>query len=375
MTKIESKHISVCESNKSANDKLTIEDIVDRIFNIRKTLYKAAGIGIAIGIIVGLSIPKQYTAIVTLSPEMGNSQGNNGLAGLAASFLGNGMATGNSTDALNASLSADIISSTPFLIDLSDVNVITTKRKNYTLDVYLNEQSIPWWNYGMNIPGIVISKLRSIFSNGSKDSTINDIKQSTIELSPEKYRTLQLLKKSIIVSIDKKTSITSISVTLQDPKVAAISANYVANNLQEYISNYRTSKAKEDYIYLKKMYKEYQQEYYISQKKYADYIDSNDNVILQTVLTEQERLQNDMNLAYQVYSQITSQLQIAKAKIQEEKPVFAIVEPAVVPIHSSSIGLKTYILSFMFLAIFCTASWILVIENIWSCLKNKMRSK
>lgn len=375
MTKIESKHISVCESNKSANDKLTIEDIVDRIFNIRKTLYKAAGIGIAIGIIVGLSIPKQYTAIVTLSPEMGNSQGNNGLAGLAASFLGNGMATGNSTDALNASLSADIISSTPFLIDLSDVNVITTKRKNYTLDVYLNKQSIPWWNYGMNIPGIVISKLRSIFSNGSKDSTINDIKQSTIELSPEKYRTLQLLKKSIIVSIDKKTSITSISVTLQDPKVAAISANYVANNLQEYISNYRTSKAKEDYIYLEKMYKEYQQEYYISQKKYADYIDSNDNVILQTVLTEQERLQNDMNLAYQVYSQITSQLQIAKAKIQEEKPVFAIVEPAVVPIHSSSIGLKTYILSFMFLAIFCTASWILVIENIWSSLKNKMRSK
>lgn len=375
MTKIESKHISVCESNKSANDKLTIEEIVDRIFNIRKTLYKAAGIGIAIGIIIGLSIPKQYTAIVTLSPEMGNSQGNNGLAGLAASFLGNGMATGNSTDALNASLSADIISSTPFLIDLSDVNVITTKRKNYTLDVYLNEQSIPWWNYGMNIPGIVISKLRSIFSNGSKDSTINDIKQSTIELSPEKYRTLQLLKKSIIVSIDKKTSITSISVTLQDPKVAAISANYVANNLQEYISNYRTSKAKEDYIYLEKMYKEYQQEYYISQKKYADYIDSNDNVILQTVLTEQERLQNDMNLAYQVYSQITSQLQIAKAKIQEEKPVFAIVEPAVVPIHSSSIGLKTYILSFMFLAIFCTASWILVIENIWSSLKNKMRSK
>ncbi|WP_459187580.1 chain-length determining protein [Parabacteroides sp. APC149_11_2_Y6] len=375
MTKIESKHISVCESNKSANDKLTIEDIVDRIFNIRKTLYKAAGIGIAIGIIVGLSIPKQYTAIVTLSPEMGNSQGNNGLAGLAASFLGNGMATGNSTDALNASLSADIISSTPFLIDLSDVNVITTKRKNYTLDVYLNEQSIPWWNYGMNIPGIVISKLRSIFSNGSKDSTINDIKQSTIELSPEKYRTLQLLKKSIIVSIDKKTSITSISVTLQDPKVAAISANYVANNLQEYISNYRTSKAKEDYIYLEKMYKEYQQEYYISQKKYADYIDSNDNVILQTVLTEQERLQNDMNLAYQVYSQITSQLQIAKAKIQEEKPVFAIVEPAVVPIYSSSIGLKTYILSFMFLAIFCTASWILIIENIWSSLKNKMRSK
>lgn len=55
-----------------------------------------------------------------------------------------------------------------------------------------------------------------------------------------------------------------------------------------------------------------------STKKYALYIDTHDDIILQSVRAEQERLQNDMNLAYQVYSQVASQLQVARAKVQEE---------------------------------------------------------
>ena len=45
--------------------------ILRKIIGIRKTIYKAAGIGLVVGIIVAISIPKQYTVGVTLSPEMG----------------------------------------------------------------------------------------------------------------------------------------------------------------------------------------------------------------------------------------------------------------------------------------------------------------
>ena len=64
--------------------------ILRKIIGIRKTIYKAAGIGLVVGIIVAISIPKQYTVGVTLSPEMGNTKAG-GLSGLAASFLGSGM--------------------------------------------------------------------------------------------------------------------------------------------------------------------------------------------------------------------------------------------------------------------------------------------
>ena len=139
--------------------------------------------------------------------------------------------------------------------------------------------------------------------------------------------------------------------------------------MQEYIIDYRTSKSKEDCLYLEKLFKERQQEYYVAQKKYADYMDSHDNIILQSVRTEQERLQNDMSLAYQVYSQVASQLQVARAKVQEEKPVFAVVEPAVVPLYPSGTSRKVYVLVFVFLSVCIVISWNLFGKDLLSKFK------
>ena len=58
----------------------------------------------------------------------------------------------------------------------------------------------------------------------------------------------------ITASVDKKTSITSITVTLQNPRVTAVVADSVVKKLQEYIINYRTFKAKEDCLYLEKLF-------------------------------------------------------------------------------------------------------------------------
>lgn len=41
-------------------------DLLRKVIGIRKKIYKAAGIGLVIGIIVAISIPKQYTVEVTL---------------------------------------------------------------------------------------------------------------------------------------------------------------------------------------------------------------------------------------------------------------------------------------------------------------------
>ena len=336
---------------------IDLMDLFRKVIGIRKKIYKSAGIGLIIGIIVAVSIPKQYTVEVTLSPEMGSNKGG-GLSGLAASFLGNGVSMGDGTDALNASLSADIVSSTPFLLELSAMDIPVTKNEVMTLNTYLDEESSPWWSYVIGFPGMVIGGVKSLFIE-DEDETISSDKasQGAIELSKKESQKIESLKKKIAASVDKKSSMTTVSVTFQDPKVAAIVADSVVNKLQEYIIDYRTSKSKEDCLYLEKLFKERQQEYYAAQKKYADYMDSHDNIILQSVRAEQERLQNDMSLAYQVYSQVASQLQVARAKVQEEKPVFAVVEPAVVPLEPSGTSRKVYVLAFIFLSVCIVISW------------------
>ena len=336
---------------------IDLMDLLRKVIGIRKKIYKAAGIGLIIGIIVAISIPKQYTVEVTLSPEMGNNKGG-GLSGLAASFLGSGVSMGDGTDALNASLSADIVSSTPFLLELSNMKVPVSGSEKISLSSYLDEESSPWWSYVIGFPGMVIGGVKSLFIEDEDESIFLDkASQGTIELSKKESQKIESLKKKIVASVDKKTSMTSVTATFQDSKVAAVVADSVVKKLQEYIIDYRTSKSKEDCLYLEKLFKERQQEYYVAQKKYADYMDSHDNIILQSVRTEQERLQNDMSLAYQVYSQVASQLQVARAKVQEEKPVFAVVEPAVVPLYPSGTSRKVYVLVFVFLSVCIVISW------------------
>ena len=336
---------------------IDLMDLLRKVIGIRKKIYKAAGIGLIIGIIVAISIPKQYTVEVTLSPEMGNNKGG-GLSGLAASFLGSGVSMGEGTDALNASLSADIVSSTPFLLELSNIKVPVSGSEKISLSSYLDEESSPWWSYVIGFPGMVIGGVKSLFIEDEDESIFLDkASQGTIELSKKESQKIESLKKKIVASVDKKTSMTSVTATFQDSKVAAVVADSVVKKLQEYIIDYRTSKSKEDCLYLEKLFKERQQEYYVAQKKYADYMDSHDNIILQSVRTEQERLQNDMSLAYQVYSQVASQLQVARAKVQEEKPVFAVVEPAVVPLYPSGTSRKVYVLVFVFLSVCIVIFW------------------
>lgn len=375
MTELEKQleNKQLLQSNRPENDEMEIDliGIIRNIVNIRKTLYKAAGVGLLIGIIIALSIPRQYTVNVTLSPEMGNSKNNNGLAGIAASFLGSGTTVGEGSDALNASLSFDIVSSTPFLLELFEIYIpVDQDVEKMKLEDYLDNRSVPWWSYIMAMPSLIIDGVNSLFTT-EVETNKNKSGYGTIELTKKERKKIDLLKKNIIASVDKKTAITNVSVTLQNPKVAAVVADSVVQKLQEHIISYRISKAKDDCMYLEKLFIERQGEYYTAQKKYAEYLDTHDNLILQSVRAEQERLQNDMSLAYQVYSQVANQLQVARAKVQEEKPVFAVVEPAVVPLQPSGMSKKVYVLLLIFLAVIATAAWQLLVKKVIAKFKQE----
>lgn len=351
------------------NDELEIDwmDILRRIYAIRKTLYKAAGVGVVLGIIIALSIPKQYTVTVTLSPEM-NGDKASGLASLASSFLGGG-ATSSSNDALNVTLAPDIIASTPFVLELFNTHVQTLDGElDTTLIAYLDEQKSPWFSYIVKAPGMAIEAIKSLFVEETDTATV----LNPFQLTEREYQKVEKLRKVITADVNKKTAMTTVTITLQDPKVTAIVADSVVAKLQQYIVDYRIKKAKEDCAYLEELYHERQQEYYEAQSKYAHYFDTNRNIAFQSVRAEQERLQNDMNLAYQVYSQVAQQLQVARAKIQEEKPVFAVVEPATIPLLPSGTSRKVILLGIIFITVCSTGIWKLKGKEYWQNIKRSI---
>lgn len=348
-------------------DELEIDlmEYARKLWKARKLLLKVAGIAAVVGIVIAFSIPKKYTAEVTLSPESGKS-GGGGLSGMAAMLGIGNISMGGDANALNISMTSDILASTPFILELFDTQVKTLDNETDTTFVaYLDTESAPWWSMVMSLPGKAIGGIMSLLSSEEEEE---DKPLNPFHLTSEQLGQVNAIKNIIMADTDKKTGMTKISVTLQDPLVAATMADTIVVKLQRYITNYKTSKAQEDCKYWEQLYEERKNEYYKAQEQYARYSDNNQGVIRQSVKIEQERLQNEQSLAFQVFSQVATQLQMSRAKLQEEKPAFAILEPASVPLLPSGTSRKIILIGIVFLAVAGASAWILFGQDLWQSL-------
>ena len=351
-------------NNQQVNMEIDLRALIHNLWNKRKTILKIMGIGLLIGIVIAFSIPKTYKVDITLSPESGQNGNSSNLAGMA-SMLGIGGIGGSSQDAVNSTMFPDLIKSTPFILEMYNVEVTPQKSQHaMKLSDYIDTQKSPWWGYIFKLPGMAINGIRSLFISNKNTNDSNNI-IDPFRLTGEQNGKIALIKGALSATTDSKSNMTIVSATFQDPEVAAAVAK-----LQKYIIDYRTRKAQEDCNYLEKLCKERKEEYYKAQKAYADFMDANRNVVLQRTQAEGTRLQNDMSIAFQIYSQVETQLQVARAKVQEAKPVFAIVEPATVPLSPSSPNKKIIILGLMFLGFIGSSAWILFGKELWQSLRD-----
>lgn len=346
-------------------------ELARRIWKERKLILKWCGWAVVVALVVGFSIPKEYTARVTVAPETANngksmSGGLSALAGMAGIDLGSMQ----NNDALSPELYPDIVKSIPFSVEIFDVKVTDMEGKlNTTVYEYLDEyQKKPWWGHVIGAPfkalGWIVKKIKGEEENNNDDKNVNPFR-----LTNKQNAIISELSKRIIVEVDKKTSVIMISVTMQDPLIAATLTNEVMNKLQDYITEYRTNKARKDLEYTQKLYEESMQNYHKLQQEYAQYVDRNHNVSLRSAQTYQDRLKNEMELAFNVYNQTAQQLQVAKAKVQEDTPVYTVVEAATVPLSASKPMKMMILIGFVFLAGMGSCGWVLFGENMIKSFK------
>lgn len=362
------------ENNKIHEEEIKEIDLIvlfRKLYSNRKKIYKSIGIGIIAGAIIGFSLQKEYQVSVSLSPESGIT-GTSGLSGITSMFgLGNA-SVGFGEDALTFNMFPEIVKTNPFALEMLQIPIQTQKGDSIILYDYLDTEKKTWWSHVIGAPGMLIGGIKSLFKEEQKDS-IKAI--DPFRLTPEQNGRIGMLKNILKVETDKKSNMTKVTVSLQDPLAAAIVADSAVHKLQEYITDYRTRKAKQDYDFQLSLCEQYKKEYFEAQQEYAKFADANRNVILQTVTSEKDRLQKKLNLAEQIYSQSMGQLQVLRGKLQEAKPVFAVVEPATVPLAPASPKKMLIIIAFAFLAFVFESAWILFGKDIYHDFKNELKKK
>lgn len=329
-----------------------------RAWQGRKTILITTIIATVIGLVAAFSVTKRYTVEVTLAPELGGSKGGGGLSSIASMLGVGGMQMGSSADAYSVTMYPKVISSTPFIVGLLDTPVKDAKNDiDTTFYGYLNRK--PKFSI-FALPGMAISGLMSLISSGEKEDTNHPQTEIDVfRLTKKQARIVSAVSKAVVANVDNKSGETTISVTLDNPVIAATIADSVCAHLRDYIVNYRTSKAREDLDYYQKLADESRITYEEASAAYAYYQDHNRGLILNSVISEGTRLQNELNIAAQVYTQMKQQAEMARAKVQEEKPVFAVIQPASVPLKSVN-SRKNVLLIFLFLGFAGSLAWVVL---------------
>lgn len=351
-------------------------EYIVKLFEKRSLIIKWCFFGAIVGLVVAFSTPKTYRASVILAPETESGTGGN--MGSLATMMG--VSLDNSTDAIGVTMFPDVAHSRPFIVGLFDIPVQFERKDTIVntdlLDYMLNYQRKPWWTPIIKAPMKALGWCLSLVSGEEEEEEIPNVgTRDLAKLTKKERGVVKYFSEKLVVSVDKKTGMTRIELEMQDPLVVYAVTQAVTEHLKEYISDYRTSKVRQDIDNLTEIYAQRKADYYESQQTYARYIDGNKNVVLQSAQAERERLQQEMNLAYQVYSQVATRLESARIKEQENKPVFVVLEPAIIPIKKAAPSKAKMLILFTFLFGCGAAGWALFGEDILTLVKEISEEK
>lgn len=340
-------------------------ELAKKVWDARKLILKVCGIGAVIGLVIAFSTPKEYTSKILIAPESTGKSSSSGSMNALAAMAGINIGSSSGRDAIYPDLYPDIVSSTPFLTGLFDIPVHEKKDTTMMpLSTYMKEhQKSPWWSAIIGVPFRMIGWVTSLFKEKEEEGSGEAKAIDPFQMTKEQAGIAGAISSKIMVTVEKKTWVTTLTVTMQDPLIAATVADSVRVRLQNYVTDYRTSKARTTLEYTEKLTKEAQVEYYEAQEKYARFADANQGLAMLSSRAELEKLQNEMNLAYSAYNQMSQQLRLAKAKVEEITPVYTIIQPASVPLSPSKPSKMMILVGCVFLAGVGSVGWVLFVRD------------
>ena len=153
-------------------------------------------------------------------------------------------------------------------------------------------------------------------------------------VTPEEKAVMAWLEMQILIT--NEGGIMDITTTLQDPMAAALVNAHLVEYIEEYIKENRSQKARQNLEATQERYEIAKQRYEEAQDDLAEFLDGNINLSTETARLEQERLSNEENLRSTIYNQVSQEVEQARMVLQQQIPVFNVLEKPDVPTAPSS---------------------------------------
>lgn len=345
--------------NRNNIDGIDLFEIFKSFWEQRIFIIKITAVFFVIGIFIAFASLKEYKSEVKLLPEISSREG--GASGLIRQFGSIGSLTGidisglsgfSAIDAISPKLYPEVIKSKPFLYQLlyTEVKIPSLDTVatifNYLSD--LRKKSVFEYleKYTIGLPGTLMLLVRKDHLGIQLTELQND---ELFVVTPEQDLILKELNSRLKSNVDQKTGIISISAEFPDAILAAQITDQAYKFLTDYITDYRLEKVNKNLNFIRELHSNSENDFKKAQNELAAYRDKNKNIISASVKSEEERLQAKYNLAFNVYNNLSQQLEQAKIKVQEETPVFKVLNPVQV-MNKKSKPKRMLIMSVMIIA-------------------------
>jgi len=138
------------------------------------------------------------------------------------------------------------------------------------------------------------------------------------------------------IELEIQSGLITVRSRMPDAMASAVLNQIIVEKIQDYVTNYRIQKARQNLAFVEVQHREAKERYDHAQKELAEFQDQNQSIQSAVARIQQEELQNRRNLQFNVYNSISQQVEQSRLKVQEETPVFNILQRSRVPLSSVS---------------------------------------
>ena len=186
-----------------------------------------------------------------------------------------------------------------------------------------------------------------------------------VKLAKREQELAEEIGRRVSARLDTRSGVIRISARMPDAHVAAVVAQSAMNYLTDYVTNYRTEKARQDLRFYSLRLNEVRLRYQNAQMTVFRYNDQHKYavVVMQAATMDKQRMDTELSIAQTVYAELSREFERAKLRVQERTPVFTVLEPARVPLELVSPKRAVLVGLFTLAGLVVGVGWLVMKQN------------
>lgn len=365
------------EQEEEEEKEIDLVALAQRIWAKRKFILKVTVVFLVIGLFDAIISPVEYTAQSVLVPQTSSSKNSN-LSGLA-SMVGINLGSASQSETLSPSVYPNILNNVDFEKELisskfkfDDVPDSISFYDYYFNPAYKKSSVLSYvMKYTFGLPGVIIKAVKG----KKKEMNMAGTKSPLTFLTEKESQCMKMLQSKITMDINTKDGYITLTASMPTAVTAAQLVMYTQNLLQKYITEFKIDKAKQQLDYMEGRYQDAKKDYENKLAIYAHFQDANRGISTAVAQAQEQRMQDEYNLANTLYNQLAAQKIQAELQVKEDTPVLTVIEPVTVPNEKSKPKRGMIIGVFLFLGIIVGCGAVIVLDSMKNSFDTKLLRK